>query len=216
MKQKSSRLKESDHMAETREKLARPNPQGKGVVPVLDALQGQSTELPVQQPVAHTLLNYVLSRLILCAEFSFKPVRGKSYYLYVQAQRLRLSMIAPKEWRDARFGEYVGSCFLAPDMTWRVEDLQSGEALESLKAVVTLLSHDLLSDLKQTHSLDTCLPEFDARLSFHQRVLANALSRSIRLQLDDSVQLSLPDLLQAHAAELEGPMLQLLIGPSEA
>jgi hypothetical protein len=96
-----------------------PNPQGKGLTPVLDSLTRSRAQraLPAKR-VDQISSELFTSLFVLHSDFSFKPVPGRRYCLYRKADRFRLSLIAPQEWGDARFGQYIGECVLQPDLTW--------------------------------------------------------------------------------------------------
>lgn len=156
-----------------------PNPQGKGLVPVLQEISSrQSSAFAIQSKnLASTLHDYALSRLILCADFSFKPVINTPYFLYVKNDKLKLSLISPKEWRDERFGLYICRCTLEDSMLWRVADNNDDPRVaQHFLSAFDSLKDSLLSDLFQEDPLNSTLPYFDERLPFHRRVLANALA----------------------------------------
>ena len=97
-----------------------PNPQGKGLVPVLEHWSSVCPS-DVGEKDARTLLtDYLVSLLILSVKFRFKPVPGNTYHLIRSEGDWRLSLIAPWEWRRSAAGSYVGSCCLRTDMTWEI------------------------------------------------------------------------------------------------
>ena len=59
-----------------------PNPQGKGLVPVLRDLGSLQAVAPAVKSSVDFLRDYCISSMVLAAKFSFKPVPGKDYYLY--------------------------------------------------------------------------------------------------------------------------------------
>ena len=64
-----------------------------------------------------------ISYQIYTAKMSFKPLIGKSYFLYVKKEQRILSMIGPTEWgKSIPFDEFVGKVTLLSDHTWKVED----------------------------------------------------------------------------------------------
>ncbi len=157
-----------------------PNPQGKGLVPVLEQWASiRPVEIPVK--AARTLLNdYVVSLLVLSAQFRFKPVPGNPYYLYRSGGEWRLSLIAPWEWSESGAGIFVGSCRLRPDMTWEMspaEDLDSHSALvEDLVDFVRAF----VADLDCQGTLEDGLPFYVSSLPFYQRMLATGLAVSLQ------------------------------------
>ena len=98
-----------------------PNPQGKGVVPVL---RDWATMRPVRsmpKDAAAFLRDYCISSLVLAARFQFKPVPGKEYFLYAREDDWMLSLIGPHEWGQREPGAFLGRCVLRADMTWAME-----------------------------------------------------------------------------------------------
>lgn len=156
-----------------------PNPQGKGLVTLLE--QWESVRPAIAKPKdQRTLLNdYVVSLLVLSAQFKFKPVVGNNYHLYRSADAWRLSLIAPWEWTQTRADTYVGRCSLRTDMTWKLtpaEDLDcKPELVENLAVFVRSFS----DSLESYDSLEESLPFFVPQLPFYQRLLATGLASSI-------------------------------------
>ena len=197
-----------------------PNPQGKGLAPILEAMAAYPRRRDTYRAPAQVLQAYMISRLVLCADFGFKPVPGQSYYLYLHDQGLNLSLIGPDEWgAGSRKGEqYLACCYLRPDMLWDLSDLQLGsEGTESegqerqgqksedregmrarLQELVRELAAGPIADLKSVVPLEEALPDYDHRLAFNQRVLANALSQTMRFHFEARLNQSLPGLLVEH------------------
>ena len=158
-----------------------PNPQGKGLVPIMDELACRRLVATEPPTAAENSLvrTYALSRLILCAEFHFKPVCHTDYYLYEKNHSLKLSMISPKQWGDTKFGNYIGLCQLKEDMTWTLAGGNDGSSISALKNALDQLQDNLLSDFATSDNLLKHLPFYDSRLPFHRRVLANGLAKNI-------------------------------------
>lgn len=183
-----------------------PNPQGKGLVAVLHEIDsrrsGDYSASAVSLP--ETLHDYALSRLILCAEFNFKPVTQTPYYLYVKDQTLRLSLIAPREWRDNRFGFYICRCVLEGSMFWKIseknDDLKTADQLAS---AIAPLKDTLLSDFNSDVPLESALPFFDERLPFHRRVMANALAVQVRNRIPNALSRSFKSLGNEYSGDTE-------------
>ena len=175
----------------------KPNPQGKGLVTVLHEIDSRQSEADYVLPVSlsETLHDYALSRLILCAEFNFKPVTNKPYYLYVKDQTLRLSLIAPGEWHDGRFGFYICRCILETSMFWRTSEKNDDpNVAEYITSAIVPLKDTLLSDFNADVSLESALPFCDERLPFHRRVIANALAVQVRNRIPQALSKSLKSL----------------------
>ena len=87
----------------------RPNPQGKGLVPVLDSLTESRAAISVPPKQINQIANELFTSLfVLHSKFQFKPVLGKSYWLYLRNNSFQLSMIAPHEWGGNSYGQYIG------------------------------------------------------------------------------------------------------------
>ena len=100
---------------------ANPNPQGKGLVPVLrDWATMQSGALSTKTPFGF-LRDYCISSMVLSATFHFKPVVNKTYFLYATEEGLTLSMIAPHEWQQYDPEQFLANCRLREDMTWSID-----------------------------------------------------------------------------------------------
>ena len=187
-----------------------PNPQGKGLVTVLQEIDSRQYALNVspkytetRSSVEKTLHDYALSRVVLCSEFHFKPVVNTPYYLYVKDKTLRLSLIAPTEWRDSSFGFYICQCLLEPNMLWTFANKNTDpNTINYLALAVELLKDTLLSDFFSHKPLKETLPYHDERLPFHRRVLANALASQITSQIPKSLSKSLKQLGNENSNEI--------------
>ena len=166
-----------------------PNPQGKGVVPLLAIWEATTPATVIAKSANRIIGEYFTSLLVLSAEFSFKPVVGKDYYLYWRQKKsntkqtssaLRLSLIEPERLGALQFGRYVGSCCLQTDMTWAINP---SEALAQ--------EHDIIEDIRTFHqqfldnhnhekTLEDSLPVFVESLPFYRRLAATALSSSLQ------------------------------------
>ena len=95
-----------------------PNPQGKGLVPVLRDWGATRPEGSTRKNAAEFLRDYCISSLVLAARFKFRPVIGRTYYLYAGDTEWTLSLIGPEEWHAAAPGRFLAPCRLRRDMTW--------------------------------------------------------------------------------------------------
>lgn len=164
-----------------------PNPQGKGLVPVLDQLSNARLVHAQPKDPAECLLDYLISALVLSAEFRFKPVAGKTYYLYF-CSGWQLSLVSPEQWRGQGQGQsasqsarvFIGCCQLRPDFTWQLDDIQS---LDEYPEVVSAL-HDFETSFKDQLSAEDSvsegLPFHRSTLPFWQRIHAHALAKSLK------------------------------------
>jgi hypothetical protein len=191
-----------------------PNPQGKGLVPILHALAIKKEV--IQQTESHTvssaIYDYFIARLILCAKFNFKPVLNTPYYLYVKDEVLKLSLIAPNQWCHNEFGLYICQCTLELPLRWRIESRNDDNDIASkLRQVISSLQDTLLSDLFAKQPLGQSLPYCDERLPFHHRVLANALASQIENQIPTLLASSFKQLVQSYLPhkKLLGDLIQV-------
>lgn len=178
------------------------NPQGKGSLPVLADLARRQDVASERTPVPNLLARYVISRVVLCADFNFKPVAERAYFLYLRGDQLRLSMISPQEWRDQAFGAYLGVCTMKRDHTWDLEDLQEGKVLVHFKTLLRQLRSNLLSDLGQKLPLKDTLPDYDAQLNYHRRIAANGLAFTMNQQLGELTDQPLLELVEHYRVAL--------------
>jgi len=74
-------------MTNPRTKKPQGNPQGKGAVPVLDALHALQAWQPDVKSADQILREFCLSTLVLSARFDFRVVPGNTYYLRWCCQR---------------------------------------------------------------------------------------------------------------------------------
>lgn len=159
-----------------------PNPQGKGLVPVLDGLAACRPRVAVPPKAIDQISRELFTSLfVLEASFQFRPVVGRGYWLYRSGERFRLSMVSPGEWGAGNpFGQPVGEAVLQPDMTWT---LGLHPAAADDPAVTRLIAERralLTARLEKAESLDEAMPDFEAELPFQRRALAAGLAASLR------------------------------------
>jgi len=182
-----------------------PNPQGKGMVPVLRDWATMQPTLAGPKCPAAFLRDYCLSSLVLHASFAFKPVIGKTYFLYASGEGWSLSLIAPQEWGQRKVGQFVARCRLRPDMTWDMDASQL-EAHSPALARAQAFIRGFVDTFAKHHSVSTHLPFYRASLPYYQRLLATALASSLHRSLPhtgDDVQAllgALPEALLAGPA----------------
>lgn len=157
------------------------NPQGKGLVPALQAWNDtRPARATSPRPVQSLLADFCASSLVLAARFEFRPVPGNSYHLYRCGDIWRLSLIAPQEWGSRQPGIHVARCDLRRDMTW---SLVGAEGLAESPEVVEALERHMegfLAAVNTEEPLAETLPFHVAELPFYPRLLASALARSLR------------------------------------
>lgn len=174
-------------MTRSAEPKRNPNPQGKGLVPVLQGLQQHWAQVHVPpKHIDQVSLELFTSLFVLQSEIRFNPVPGQDYWLYRQGQCWKLSMVGPHEWGGRLPGRYVGHCMLQPDRTWSLE-LDAEVADDPVfMAEVEARRAQLQERLEQAESLESVLPGYEERLGYHGKVLAFILGKSLR----SSMQLS--------------------------
>jgi hypothetical protein len=147
---------------------------------------------------AEFLRAYCLSSLVLAADFSFKPVVDQSYYLYATATGWNLSLIAPDEWRDSRADRFLGTCRLQADMIWRVEMAQFDEG-SAAAASARQYVRGFVETLTAQDDIAAHLPVYASELPYYQRMLATAMSKSLRRSMPAECQ-SMQTLLASDAS----------------
>jgi hypothetical protein len=159
------------------------NPQGKGLVPVLDAWRAvQPASVQAKSP-RRILADYFTTMLVLSAEFTFKPRPGVAYFLYRCTDRWMLSLVSPSEWRGRAPGTYLGCCELSTDMTWH---LQVRDDLDAHPILVDALQafHDGFTRLlDRSAPLEEGLPYYADTLPYYRRLLAAGLASSLSQSL---------------------------------
>lgn len=163
--------------------MSNPNPQGKGLVPVLAHWQATRPRAVRAKAPAELLLDLFASTLVLSARFDFRPVVGQRYYLYHGAGDWRLSLIAPEEWGARAPGACLGLCTLRADMTWSVEADQAVNDNPALRARVAALAEDFLGRLDVDGTLAEQLPGYRRDLPYYRRLLACGVGASLRQSL---------------------------------
>ena len=97
------------------------NPQGKGVVMVLQQMAAAAPAEIRPKSADEALLDYWCSSLVLSAAFKFRVAPDNTYFLYRVGLDWQLSLIAPDEWGARIPGDFVAECQLSPDMTWQLQ-----------------------------------------------------------------------------------------------
>jgi len=94
----------------------------------IDSLKKQAALLVEQATEIRNRME--LAQLISTAEYSFKPIMLKEYYLYERSGKYILTLIAPEEW-DGKipYGECVARVRQLGDSTW--EEIVANESDES-------------------------------------------------------------------------------------
>lgn len=160
------------------------NPQGKGLVPILESLANSRTMIPVVPKHINQISSELFTSLfILHSNFQFKPVIGKSYWLYQRNHQFLLSLVSPQEWGKAEFGLFVGECVLQKDVTWTLKLDPAAENDHALMLQIENKRHELDKVFSSAQSINSVLPVYLDGLPFYQRVFASALANSLKCSM---------------------------------
>lgn len=157
------------------------NPQGKGLVPMLEHWHALRPAPAVAKNPGRLLADYCLSSLILSARFAFKPVVGKTYYLYWCRREWRLSLVSPQEWGQGRPGSYACACRLKTDLTWELLAAGDVEQDDDLAQALGSFLRAFVDSVAGAEDIDSALPTYMAHLPYYQRMLATGLSTSLKV-----------------------------------
>jgi len=156
------------------------NPDGKGLSGFLLDWRESAPRSIVAKPQRQVLAEFFTSMLVLSAAFKYRPAVGVENYLYWMNGEWSLSLVAPAEWSDERRASFAGTCVLERDMTWTIIPAE-GLAENTRVADAIGRFYDAFAEMFDTDlTLEEILPIYVGRLPYHQRLLASALSRSIR------------------------------------
>lgn len=157
-----------------------PNPQGKGLTPILSDWQQFTPHPPCAKSESRLLADYFTSMLVLSAEFHFKPVIGQRYYLYLLRDHWQLSLVEPHRWTSSDNNrDCLGCCELHSDMTWSVQPLPETELSDELLLALQAFALRLQAYLSENKGGDW-LPFFERQLPYYRRLAASGLARSLR------------------------------------
>ena len=182
-----------------------PNPQGKGLVPVLAALGNASSGVRiVPKHLEQMTADLFTSMFVLESRFSFKPVLGRRYWLYRYGERFQLSPMSPQQWSVPTFDQVIGCCELHDDLAWTL-DLTEDTAQDAVfLAYIRTRRETLEQALQASPTLEAALPVYVGSLPFYQRVFASALASSLgkSMQLSGIAQLTYQQAFKALPASL--------------
>ncbi|BDX08674.1 hypothetical protein [Planctobacterium marinum] len=152
------------------------NPQGKGNH-LLSNHWFEDVQLQVKS-ADQIFSDYILSMLVLSAEFSFKPVPDNEYFLYLWKGQLRLSLIPARKCNFPEV-ECLAVCFLNADLTWKVI-LHPQQALSSkAKEWLQNFAEAMQSQIERADSFRELLPYYEESLPFYRRLYASGLAKSL-------------------------------------
>lgn len=161
--------------------LKNPNPQGKGLVPVLDCLaQSRALTTAKAKNIQQISSELFTSMFILHSQFQFKPVVGKCYWLYQRGKQFQLSLVSPSEWGEQGYGLFIGECVLQQDITWSLTLDDSAANNLTLMQYIQQKKDEFEQLLGSAGEVDHVLPFYLEKLPFYQRVYASALANSLQ------------------------------------
>jgi hypothetical protein len=165
-----------------------PNPQGKGLVPVLQGLQQQwRSPVLIPKQIDQIEMELFTSLFVLQSEFKFNPVPGKSYFMYDCSTNAaagpdagyKLLLVAPHEWHTPYPGRFVGECVLQQDRTWTLlldpALAEDGTFMQQVEEVRS----KLLGALEKAEKIEDVLPSFEDSLGYYGRITAFILGKSL-------------------------------------
>lgn len=165
-----------------------PNPQGKGLVPVLQGIQhGWQKSVLLPKQIDQIEMELFTSLFVLQSEFKFNPVPGKSYFMYDwpgnaaagSGRGYKLSLVAPHEWHTPCDGLFIGECILQQDRTWTLMLAPELAQDEVFMKRVEDLRGKLLGALAQAEKIEDVLPSFEESLGYYGRITAFILGKSL-------------------------------------
>jgi hypothetical protein len=167
------------------------NPEGKGVNGFLGDWCATEPRGVVAKPGRQVLAELFTSLLALSASFKYQPVPGRSNYLYWIDGQWSLSLIAPHEWSEERRAGFAGTCVLQQDMTWTIIPSDRLAENEGVFAAIRRFYDSFTEMLDTDLKLEEILPYYVGSLSYYQRLLASALSRSVAVAVTRGDQTSI-------------------------
>lgn len=157
------------------------NPQGKGLVPLLESFENIRRLVRAVPKNIHQISSELFTSLfVLHSQFSFKPVIGKEYWLYEKNLAFRLSLISPAEWGNSEFGKCVGKCTLQMDVTWSLELDSRAMDDVALMSYIESKRDEFEKAIAKSESLVGALPVYIKELPYYQRVYASVLANSLK------------------------------------
>ncbi|MFT5395571.1 MAG: hypothetical protein ACI85N_000758 [Gammaproteobacteria bacterium] len=168
-------------------KQKKPNPQGKGVSTVLDALVDSQikTSLPPKN-IDQVSSELFTSLFVLNTNFEFRPIAGNSYWLYHTRDKFKLFSTAPNDWACGQPGIFIGECILQNDVTWTVQLNQEVSQQEWFISHMEEQKNYLQESLENSTSLEEAMPYYVKQLSYYSRLLAYGLGSSLNTSMKKS------------------------------
>ncbi|MFT5482147.1 MAG: hypothetical protein ACI9GW_000795 [Halieaceae bacterium] len=160
------------------------NPQGKGLIPVLESLEALR-QLPARDRSSQEwLLDYLAGALVVSAKFSFRPLPNRAYYLYWCEGEWSLSIISPAEWGDRLHTSPVAQCTLRDDYSWKLSPHEAVAHNPDLLTALATFQAGFMTFIDTPIPLVDNLPFCQAELPWYPRVMALGLSKSLKVSMD--------------------------------
>lgn len=161
-----------------------PNPQGKGLVPILKEL-GKLLPKDVEAKDIDRISSELFTSLfILEGQINFSPRVGHQYYLYKDKGDYKLSLISNEEWGDSKAYElYIGSCQLHEDLTW---SFNISERVKSNTEIMNEIEQKIQRHknfIEESENLEDIVPGYQEKAKFHQRALIWGLGQSLKASM---------------------------------
>lgn len=162
-----------------------PNPQGKGLVPLLQGLDRHRLDrlLPPKQ-IDQVQMELFTSMFVLQSDFRFNPVPHKTYYLYQTEGRFRLLLVGPHEWARPYRGRYIGSAILHKDRTWTLALDPAMEYDRKFMDYIAAEQEKLQQALEAAETVEDILPVYVDSFCYYGRILAFILGKSLKISMD--------------------------------
>lgn len=162
-----------------------PNPQGKGLVPILQGLDRHRLDrlLPPKH-IDQVQMELFTSMFVLGSDIRFNPVPDRAYFLYQTDGRYKLLMVGPEEWHTPYRGRYIGKCILHQDRTWSMDLAPAMRHDEAFMADIDQRQAKLQAALENAETVEDVLPVFEQSMGYNSRILAFILGRSLGLSMD--------------------------------
>ena len=162
-----------------------PNPQGKGLVPILQGLERHRLDrlLPPKQ-IDQVQMELFTSMFVLGSDIRFNPVPETAYYLYQTDGRYKLLMVGPHEWHTEYRGRYIGECILHRDRTWSMALDPAMLHDQAFMDHITGEQDKLQQALDNAASVEDVLPVFQEEMGYNSRILAFILGKSLGLSME--------------------------------
>lgn len=163
------------------------NPQGKGLVPVLNEVASSRAKVNVPPKKIDQIAGELFTSLfVLESEFTFRPVIGRKYNLYRKDGCFRLSPVGPDQWSRILSGQFIETCVLERDVTWTLEMDEYAAKDERLHHLIQEKKQVFEETLESAGQLGDILPVYYESLPYYQRLFASALANSLGISMQMS------------------------------